>query len=92
MSSWEEYLGVKKESFCHKEIILDQFKDIKFYKNFAEDSIRDSAECVTGLRGFVREFVQGISGASSACRTAQAFRRAKRDCVSKGFLDSKIPR
>jgi REP element-mobilizing transposase RayT len=44
MSSWEEYLGVKKESFCHKEIILDQFKDIKFYKNFAEDSIRETAK------------------------------------------------
>lgn len=43
-SSWSEYMeDVKyvKDSFCKKDIILGQFKDIKEFKNFAESSLKD---------------------------------------------------
>ena len=37
-SSWDEYVnGVK--GICRKEIILDQFKDIKEYKKYAMDTL-----------------------------------------------------
>ena len=35
-SSWEEYIGEKNTNFCNKEIILDRYKNIKDYKEFAE--------------------------------------------------------
>lgn len=36
-SSLCEYLGELKINFCHKEIVLDQFKNIESYKNFVFD-------------------------------------------------------
>jgi len=38
-SSWEEYIGENKENFCKKDIILDQFKNINDYKNYAFESL-----------------------------------------------------
>lgn len=42
-SSWEEYLDENsiKNPMCRKEIILEQFKNINEYKNFAESSLQD---------------------------------------------------
>lgn len=37
-SSWEEYTG-GKVGICEKDIILGQFKNIKDYKEFAEDAL-----------------------------------------------------
>ena len=41
-SSWEEYLGANnlKVSFCKKDIILNQFKTVKEYSEFAEDALK----------------------------------------------------
>jgi len=42
-SSWDEYVGNgnrnKREDFCEKDIILDQFGSAEDYKGFAEDSL-----------------------------------------------------
>jgi len=38
-SSWNEYTTKNPMSICTKNIILEQFKSIEKYKNFAEDSI-----------------------------------------------------
>lgn len=35
-SSWEEFLGENKESLCNKSIVLDRYKNIEEYKEFAE--------------------------------------------------------
>lgn len=41
-SSWNEYLSDKKNhSFCSKEIIMSQFKNINEYKVFVEDSLKE---------------------------------------------------
>ncbi|MEN9524402.1 MAG: hypothetical protein RL536_471, partial [Candidatus Parcubacteria bacterium] len=37
-SSLEEYKG-KSETFCKKDIIIDQFKNYKDYENFLDDSL-----------------------------------------------------
>lgn len=39
-SSWDEYIG-KQISFCKKEIIMEQFKNIAEYKDFSESSLKD---------------------------------------------------
>jgi len=36
-SSFPEYLEKSENGFCDKEIVLDQFKDIKSYKKFVSD-------------------------------------------------------
>lgn len=38
-SSWNEYIGKSKDSFCEKDIILKQFKSSKEYKKFAEGAL-----------------------------------------------------
>jgi len=39
-SSWEEYLAENRgKGFCRKNIVLDQFKNAKEYKDFAEYSL-----------------------------------------------------
>ena len=38
-SSWEEYTGNKQENFCHKNVILEQFKNKEEYKDFCEESL-----------------------------------------------------
>jgi len=38
-SSWEEYGEPIKKPVCKKSVILNQFKNFKEYKNFAEDSL-----------------------------------------------------
>jgi|SRR3989344_7596276 len=46
-TSWEEYGSVNKRKrgeFCKKGIILDQFKNKKEYKKFAESSLKDILE------------------------------------------------
>ena len=40
-SSWNEYLGKNNESICSKKIILEQFKSVKDYKDFAESSLKE---------------------------------------------------
>ncbi len=40
-SSWEEYTNTSIKSFCKKEIILNQFNNIKDYKLFALSSLKD---------------------------------------------------
>ncbi len=41
LNSWGEYANKTKNNFCKKEIILEQFKNIEEYKNFAENSLTD---------------------------------------------------
>ena len=43
LSSWEEYID-GRNSFCNKDIILGQFKNLLEYKNFAENSLIDIKE------------------------------------------------
>jgi len=38
-SSWEEYIDERVENVCVKDIILDQFKNRKEYKDFAGDAL-----------------------------------------------------
>lgn len=40
-SSWGEYMGENEENVCKKDIILEQFKNIKDYKEFALSSLDD---------------------------------------------------
>ncbi len=39
-SSWNEYVNEQNE-FCNKKIVLDQFKNINEYRDFAESSLKD---------------------------------------------------
>lgn len=39
LSSWDEYAGKTKFSFCQKDDVLGQFKNKKEYKNFAERTL-----------------------------------------------------
>ena len=39
-SSWDEYIN-EKHNLCKKHIIVDQFKKIAEYKDFAESSLKD---------------------------------------------------
>ena len=38
-SSWQEYLGKEKTSICQKNLILEQFKNIKEYEKFTEEAL-----------------------------------------------------
>ena len=38
-SSWGEYVGDDKQRFCEKGIVLGQFKNVKEYRTFAEESL-----------------------------------------------------
>ena len=40
-SSWQEYLGNTKGGICQKEIVSDQFKNIKEYKKLVEETVRE---------------------------------------------------
>lgn len=40
-SSWDEYLKNFNCNICNKDIILEQFKAVKDYKVFAEDSLKE---------------------------------------------------
>ena len=51
-SSWGEYTGDNTgESFCKKEIILEQFKNKKEYKKFATSSLESIVERKKMLKG-----------------------------------------
>lgn len=43
-SSWDEYTGKSQKSFCKKNIISGQFKNISSYKEFAENSLKSIKE------------------------------------------------
>ena len=44
-SSWNEYVGGSEtKHICKKDIILEQFKSKKEYKNFALSSLKDIQE------------------------------------------------
>ncbi|OGZ07695.1 MAG: hypothetical protein A3D65_00875 [Candidatus Lloydbacteria bacterium RIFCSPHIGHO2_02_FULL_50_13] len=43
-SSWEEYAANDKNGFCHRDIILKQFKNTKDYREFAESSLATTLE------------------------------------------------
>lgn len=38
-SSWSEYTGKDKSNFCNKNIILDQFKNLKEFIKFSEETL-----------------------------------------------------
>lgn len=38
-SSWGEYVGDDKKRFCEKDIVLGQFRNVKEYRTFAEESL-----------------------------------------------------
>jgi len=40
-SSWKEYMGIVAKELCDKSIVLEQFKDRKGYKKFAEETLKD---------------------------------------------------
>jgi len=42
-SSWDEY-KMNKAGFCNKDIILNQFKNVGSYTNFAKESLKDIRE------------------------------------------------
>jgi REP element-mobilizing transposase RayT len=44
VSSWDEYIGNSKESFCVKNIILKQFENVNEYRNFAESALDNILE------------------------------------------------
>lgn len=41
MSSWKEYIGENKDTFCEKDIILGQFESKEEYEKFALSSLED---------------------------------------------------
>lgn len=41
-SSWGEYLGENRDTFCQKDIILDQFSGSEEYRIFAKDSVAET--------------------------------------------------
>ena len=41
MSSWNEYTTDFTDQICEKSVILEQFKNKKDYKKFAEETLRD---------------------------------------------------
>ena len=43
-SSWGEFIDGSANSFCNKNIILEQFRNVREYKQFAESSLKDIAE------------------------------------------------
>lgn len=43
-SSWNEYVWESKEYLCKRDIVLDQFKDVVEYRNFAEDTLKNILE------------------------------------------------
>lgn len=43
-SSWGEYLGNGGESLCHRDIVSGQFKGVKDYKMFAEETFAEILE------------------------------------------------
>ncbi len=43
-SSWNEYIGRRKDVFCSKDIILGYFKSIKDYKKFVEETVKEIKE------------------------------------------------
>ncbi|MCK4918689.1 MAG: transposase [Candidatus Pacebacteria bacterium] len=47
-SSWEEFLGESKENICNKEIILERYKNIQDYKEFAKSVAEGIIEKRTG--------------------------------------------
>lgn len=49
-SSWGEYAGKSKTNFCNKDIVLQQFKNLKDYQIFAEGSLQDILERKADLR------------------------------------------
>lgn len=40
-SSWDEYIGESPYQFCDKSIVLDQFKSLKSYEDYALESLKD---------------------------------------------------
>lgn len=48
-SSWDEYMNKSKKKICNKNIILKQFRNIKEYKRFAENSLNDILEKKKGV-------------------------------------------
>ena len=43
-SSWDEFIDSGTGGFCNKNIILEQFRSSREYKQFAESSLKDIAE------------------------------------------------
>jgi putative transposase len=67
LSSWKEYIRVEQTTFCDKDIILGQFRNVKDYKEFAENSLIDIIEHKEGreeLEDFLPEGL-GALGAKS---------------------------
>ncbi|MBI2642205.1 MAG: transposase [Candidatus Wildermuthbacteria bacterium] len=40
-SSWDEYVMANQESFCNKDVVLNQFGNTSKYKEFAENALQD---------------------------------------------------
>ncbi|MFZ2303461.1 MAG: transposase [Minisyncoccia bacterium] len=40
-TSWGEYIGEAESNFCNKDIILEQYKNIREYKKFALSTLND---------------------------------------------------
>lgn len=50
-SSWQEHIGGSSKNICKKEIILEQFKSIKEYKDFAESSLKEILKAKINSKG-----------------------------------------
>lgn len=43
-SSWDEYVGKVQEGICKRDVILDQFRNLKEYIEFAEEALKNILE------------------------------------------------
>lgn len=43
-SSWQEYIGESRNTFCNKDIILGQFQNQKEYESFALEALEDTVQ------------------------------------------------
>jgi len=50
-SSWDEYAEKTSSNICTKEVILEQFKSIKDYKDFAESSLKEILKAKINKKG-----------------------------------------
>ncbi|MBI5400540.1 MAG: transposase [Candidatus Yonathbacteria bacterium] len=57
-SSWGEYTADSKDNFCSKDIILEQFKNTKEYRKFAEASLGDIIQRKNSLRNITEYLME----------------------------------
>ncbi len=54
-SSYQDYLSEEKEKFCAKQIILNQFNNVKEYKKYVDIVIKESSERKDDIKKYLLE-------------------------------------